>query len=109
MTSGEDEAVAVEPARLGRVDVEEVAVKDGADFCTAEGQPQVAGCAIVNGVDGESACLIGGLLKEVEVHAGAILPCRVGGGKPKVPDWREKGFASGLDGSMVVGYDGGSV
>ena len=69
MAAGKNEAVAVEPARLGGVHIEQVAVQDGTDFCTAQGQTHVAGCFVVNGIDGKTSGLVGSLLKDFRVHA----------------------------------------
>ena len=58
---GENEAVAVEPARFVRVVHERVPVEHGADLGGAEGQAEVAGGGLVDGIDGEAAGLGTGL------------------------------------------------
>ena len=60
MAGGEDEAVAVDPARAVRIDGERVAEEDGADFGTAERKAEVADTGLVHGVNGEAAGLGGG-------------------------------------------------
>jgi hypothetical protein len=55
MPGAEDEAVAIEPFRLGRKMIQRVAVEDGADFRTAQRQPQMATGAGVDGIHGEAA------------------------------------------------------
>ncbi len=64
----EDEAVAVEPARVRRVALERLAEEHRAHFRRAERQAEVAGVAFVHGVHGETAGLVGGFLEEVLVH-----------------------------------------
>ena len=70
VAGGEDEAVAVEPARLVGIVDERVAVEDGADFGAAERQAEVAGGGFVDGVHGEAAGLVGSLGEDVglELH-----------------------------------------
>ena len=65
VAGGEDEAVAVEPARLVGVVHHRMAVKHGADLGGTERQTEVAGGALVHGVDGEAAGLVGGLGENV--------------------------------------------
>jgi len=60
----EHEAVAVEPARFGGVVRERVAVKGSADLSGTEGETQMPGRALVDGIDGEATGLVGGLGKE---------------------------------------------
>ena len=63
MTTGENKAVAVEPARRGGVVTEAaVAVEGGTDFGTTEWQAKVAGTAGVHGINREAAGLRGGVL-----------------------------------------------
>ena len=69
---GENEAVAVEPAGLGRADVEQITEQDGPDFGAPQGKAQVAGCAVVNGIHGKAPRLVGGFLEKVKIHAKAI-------------------------------------
>ena len=61
MARGEDEAVAVQPARLVGIVHEGVAVEHGADLGAAQRQAEVAGGTLVDGVNGEAAGLVGGL------------------------------------------------
>jgi hypothetical protein len=65
---GEDEAVAVQPARLVGIVHEGVPVEDGADLSGAERQAEVAGIAFMHGVDGEAAGLIGCLGKNLSLE-----------------------------------------
>ena len=55
MPRGEDEAVPVDPLRIGRIVAKELSVEDGAHFGRAERQAQVAGGRSVNGVHRETA------------------------------------------------------
>ena len=69
VTTGKNEAVAVEPAWLSGVYIEQFAIKNSADFCAAQGQTHVTGCFVVNGIDGKTSGLVGGLLKNFRIHA----------------------------------------
>src|SRR5581483_6250950 len=60
VAGGEDEAVAVDPARILRIMHEGVAVKDGADLGATQGQAKVAGIGLVHGIHGEATGLVGG-------------------------------------------------
>ena len=69
VAAGQDEAVAIEPARLGGVHVEQVTIENSANFSTAQGQTHVPGCFVENSVDGKTSGLICSLLKDFRVHA----------------------------------------
>ena len=64
VAGGEHEAVAVEPAGLGGIVREGVAVKGRADLGRAEREAQMPGRALVDGINGEATGLVGGLGKE---------------------------------------------
>ncbi len=55
MAGGEHEAVAVQPARVGRIVAERVAVEHGADLGAAERQAEVAALTRMDRVDRETA------------------------------------------------------
>ena len=65
---GEDEAVAIQPARLIRIVHERMAVEHRADLSTAQRQAKVAGGALVDRVDGEAAGLVGSLGKNLSLE-----------------------------------------
>jgi hypothetical protein len=54
VTSGEYEAIAINPERVGWVVTKEISVKNGADFSGTKGQAQVSGVASGHGVHGKS-------------------------------------------------------
>jgi hypothetical protein len=68
MTGAENEAVAVEPAAVGRVALEGFAKQDGPDFGGPEREPEVTGRALVDGVHGETTGFIGGFGEDGVVH-----------------------------------------
>ena len=68
MAAGKNEAVAVDPARLGGIIRKALAKEYGAKFGTTERQAEVAGITCVNGVDGQPASLIGSFGKNFCVH-----------------------------------------
>jgi hypothetical protein len=63
VTRREDKTVAVEPFGLGGIIAEIAAEEHRADLRGAEGQAEVAGIALVDGIDGEAAGFGGGLGK----------------------------------------------
>lgn len=69
MTAGKNEAVAVEPLRFGGVYIKQFAIKNGTDFGAAQGQTHMTGCFVVDGIDGKTSGLVGGLLKDFRIHA----------------------------------------
>ena len=68
VAGGEHEAVAVEPAGGAGAVRERAAEKGCADFGGAEGQAEVAGIALMDGVHGEATGLVGGLGEEGEIE-----------------------------------------
>ena len=72
MPGGEDEAVAIEPARLFGIEAQDVAEEDGPDLGAAERQAEMAGGAAVHGIHGEAASFIGGAGEGIdrEFHSG---------------------------------------
>ena len=70
VTGGEDEAVAVEPARGVGVELHALAEEDGTDFGAAERESEVAGVTGMDGVHGEAAGFVGGVGKCLVVHSG---------------------------------------
>lgn len=68
MAGGENEAVAVEPFRVGGIADEFFAEEDRADVGGAKGKAEVAGGAFVDGVHGEAAGFVGCLSEEGVVH-----------------------------------------
>ena len=64
----ENEAVAVEPLRVRGIALQRLAEEHRAHFRRAERQAEVAGIALVHGVHGEAAGLVGGFLEDVFVH-----------------------------------------
>ena len=61
MTGGEDEAIAVEPARAFGIERERVPEEHGADLGAAEREAKMADAGLVHGINGEAAGLRGGL------------------------------------------------
>ena len=59
MARGEDEPVAIEPARLVGIEMQRVPVENGADFRATERQTEVAGLAGVYRIHCKTARLIG--------------------------------------------------
>jgi len=59
VTSGEDETVAINPARSRWVDLECLTEENGSDISRAEGKAEMSGLAGSDGVDGESAGIAG--------------------------------------------------
>jgi len=91
VAGGEDEAITIEPAGLGGVVHQRVAVEGRADFGGAKGKPQVAGGALMNGIDGETPGLVGGLGKNfsLQFHERGekeLLPSHHAAGKPILRD-----------------------
>ena len=72
VAAGKHKAVAVEPARLGGVNIQKLAVQYGADFCTANGQAHVARCFVKNSINGKTFCFVGCFLKNFRVHASLL-------------------------------------
>ena len=68
MTGAENEAVAVEPAAVGRVALEGFTKEDRPDFGGPEREPEVTGRALVHGVHGETTGFIGGFGEDGVVH-----------------------------------------
>ena len=68
VAGGEDEAVSVDPARIGRIDLQGLTEKDGTDVGRTEGEAEVTGFAGGNGVNGEAARVAGGEFKDLGIH-----------------------------------------
>ena len=70
MPRAEDEAVAVQPFRVGGIMRKRVTIKHRTNFRTTERQAQMAGVAGVDGVHGEAAGFVGGAGKSgcIEIH-----------------------------------------
>jgi hypothetical protein len=64
MTSGQHEAIAIDPARAIRIVLQGMPIEDGTDLRRAERQAEMAGLAGVDGVHREASGLIGGLGEE---------------------------------------------
>lgn len=75
MACRENEAVAVQPTRLGGVEGHRCAEKGGSDVSGSEWQAEVAGFAFGDGVHGQTAGIAGGKFKRggVEGHIGWCL------------------------------------
>gem|GEM_PF-4319854 len=70
VAGGKDEAVAVDPLRVGGVVTQEMSVEGGADLGGSQGEAQVARMAGGHGVHGQSAGFVGGAGKSggIEGH-----------------------------------------
>ena len=68
VAGGEDKAITVEPARLRRVVHERVTVEDGTELGGAERQPEMAGAALVDRIDGETAGDVAGFGEDFDVE-----------------------------------------
>ena len=68
MTGGEDEAVAVDPAGVGRIDLESLTKEDGPDVGGSERETKMARLAGGDGVNGQTAGIAGGELEDCFVH-----------------------------------------
>ena len=68
VTGAQNEAVAVEPAAVGRVALEGFTKEDSPDFGSTEREPEVTGRALVDGVHGETTGFIGGFGEDGVVH-----------------------------------------
>jgi hypothetical protein len=60
VTGGEDEAVAVDPAGVGRIDLESLTKEDGPDVGGSERETKMARLAGGDGVNGQTAGIAGG-------------------------------------------------
>ena len=67
MAGGEDESVAIEPARVVGILLEGVSIKDCADFRATEREAEMAGIAGMDGIHGETASFGGGAGERVGV------------------------------------------
>ena len=65
VAGGENKAVAVEPARLGRIVTQGRAEKHRADFRASQGQTQVTGLAGGNGVNGQAPRIARGQREDI--------------------------------------------
>ena len=70
VTGAENEAVAVEPTRIGGVDLQDGAEQRGTDFGAAQRQTEMAGVRLVDGIHSETARLIGGSGEKFIIHNG---------------------------------------
>jgi hypothetical protein len=70
MASGENETVAIEPARLVRIVSKSASIKNRANICRAERKAQMTGFAFGNSVHGKTARIAGRQFKveRVEYH-----------------------------------------
>ena len=71
VTGGENEVIAIDPARLVGVMFQRIAVEDCAHFRAAQRQAKMAGLRSVNGVDGKAARLVGRARKDFEIQTHA--------------------------------------
>ena len=68
VTGGQDEAVAVEPLRLGGVIPKKVAEERRSDFRAPEGKPKMARRTFVDCVHGETARFVGSAPENLELR-----------------------------------------
>jgi hypothetical protein len=68
VAGGKDEAITVEPFRVGGIALEGLSKEHCADFCRAKRQTEVAGGALMHRVHGEAAGFVGGFGEEGVIH-----------------------------------------
>ena len=58
VSAGENEMVAIDPARLVRIVFQRIAVEHRADFCAAERKPEVSRLRRLHGIHAQTACFV---------------------------------------------------
>ena len=68
VTGGEHETVAVEPAGIRRINLQCLTEENGPNVCGSKGKAEVTRLAGGDGVNGDTAGIAGGKLKDLVIH-----------------------------------------